>query len=133
MVALGPTLRYAVRYGPVVLEVARQVDRQLRPHVKAYRLARAVDGFVANWTAAHAHWVVFPTRDGWPVQAFPALSDDILTTIARELDRGTLRHHSELLEAKLKDRTERVAQAPVDVVRRLRGGEGAGPSTPPIR
>lgn len=131
MVVFGPTLRYAVKYGPVALEVARQVERQVRPHVKAYRLARAVDGYVANWTAKQTHWIVFPTRDGAPLQAFPSVSDDVLVTIDRELDRGTLRHHSGLLEAKLKDRTERVTQAPVQAVRRLRRSDDPGPLPPP--
>lgn len=127
-----PALRYALKYGPVALEVARQVDRQLRPHIMAYRLARAVDGYVASWSAKHTHWVVFPTRDGAPLKAFPPLPDEELATITRELDRTTLRHHGELLEAKVKDRTDRVVQAPVQVVRRLRRSDDPGSLPPPV-
>lgn len=118
-----PALRYAIRYGPVALELARQLDRQLRPHIMAYRLAQSVDGHVGSWTARQTHWLVFTSRDASPLRAFPPLPDTELATVGRELDRDTLRHHSELLEARLKDRTGRVAQVPVGAVRRLRGSD----------
>lgn len=113
MVAVGPLVRYAIRFSPVVLEVARQVDRQLRPRVLAYRRAREVDGFVGRWTAASAtHWLVFPRRDAEPVVAFPSLTEEELDLAHRQIARETLRHHTQLPEARAGERARSLAQAP---------------------
>jgi hypothetical protein len=125
MVAVGPFVRYAIKLSPVALEVARQVDRQLRPRVLAYRRAREVDGFVGRWTAASAtHWLVFPRRDAEPVVAFPPLREEELDLAHGEIARDTLRHHAELPEARAGERARSLAQAPRRAAGRVtrRGG-----------
>jgi hypothetical protein len=113
MVAVGPLVRYAVKLSPIALEVARQLDRQLRPRVLAYRRAREMDGYVGRWTAASAtHWLVFPRRHAEPVVAFPPLAVDELDLAHREIDRESLRHHSELPEARAGERARSLARAP---------------------
>ncbi len=102
MVAFGPAVRVAVKVAPVVIEVTRQLDRQLRPHVLAYRRAREVDGLVGSWTDQKAtHWLVFVDRGGPPVVAFPPLTAAELALADRAIDRSGLRHHDELPEARL--------------------------------
>ena len=113
--------RRALKYTPIALEVARQLDRQLRPHVLAYGSARDVDGYVARWTAADGvHWVVFPDAASAPLRAFPPLSEKELTVVAEQLDRGTLKHHAELPEARVKQTGSRVVTAPVRLAQRRR-------------
>jgi hypothetical protein len=110
---VGPLLRYAIKFSPVAIEVARQLDRQLRPHVLAYRRAREVDGYVGRWTDASAtHWLVFPRRNAEPVSAFPALELRELDLAHREIDRATLKHHSDLPEARAGEKARAVATAP---------------------
>ena len=59
--------RPAIKVAPLAFEVARQLDRQLRPHLLAYRLARDVDGLVGRWTSdVGGPWVVFARRDAEP-------------------------------------------------------------------
>jgi hypothetical protein len=109
----APLLRYAIKLSPVAIEVARQLDRQLRPHVLAYRRAREVDGYVGRWTATSAtHWLVFPRRNAEPVSAFPPLKLEELDLAHREIDRATLKHHSELPEARAGERARAIAAAP---------------------
>lgn len=111
--------RRALKYTPIALEVARQLDRQLRPHVLAYGSARDVGGYVARWTADDGvHWVVFPEPDAPPLKAFPPLSDAELEVVAARLDRDTLRHHGDLPEAKVRSSGTKLVQAPRDLVRR---------------
>lgn len=106
-------LRYAIKFSPVAIEVARQLDRQLRPRVLAYRRAREVDGYVGRWTDASAtHWLVFPRRNAEPVAAFPPLKLPELDLAHREIDRAMLRHHAELPEAKAGDTLRAIASAP---------------------
>jgi hypothetical protein len=125
MVAWVPAGRFALKVAPLALEVGRQLDKQLRPHVLAYRFARDVDGFVARWSAGkEAHWVVFPRLDGAPLKAFPPLPAGELELADRELDRSTLRHHSELPEARIKQRASAVKDVPVKAVGKLRRGGG---------
>lgn len=113
--------RMAMRAAPVAVEVARQVDRRLRPHIRAYQAARAVDGYVAQWTDGDGvHWVVFPEATGRPLRAFPPLSDRELDTVHERIDRDTLRSHRDLPEEVVRSRAERVAELPS----RLRGREG---------
>ena len=122
MVAIGPTLRVALKVAPIALEVTRQLDRQLRPHVLAYRRAREVDGYVGRWTGqAETHWVVFPSWDGPALVAFPPLDASELATAARALDRTGLKHHRELPEARLGDSLRVVGHG----VRSVRGIPGA--------
>lgn len=114
--------RAAMKAAPVAVEVARQVDRRVRPHVRAYQLARSVDGYVANWTDGEGvHWVVFPEAQGPPLRAFPPLSDRELETVHRRIDRGTLRSHRDLPEELVRSRAEQVTGLPS---RMLGRGEG---------
>lgn len=102
MVAIGPAVRLGIKVAPIVIEVTRQLDRQLRPHVLAYRRAREVDGFVGSWTDERAtHWLVFPERYAPPVVAFPPLEPAELAIAARAIDRMGLRYHDDLPEARL--------------------------------
>lgn len=118
------TWRTAMRAAPVAVEVARQLDRHLRPHVRAYQLARSVDGYVGSWTDGDGtHWVVFPDRGGAPLRAFPPLDDRELATVHRRIDRATLRSHHDLPEGLVRQRAERAAALPVRLLRR--GGEGS--------
>lgn len=97
---------------PVAIEVARQVDRQVRPHILAYRFARDVDGYVGRWTSDDGtHYVVFPRRDGRVLKAFPPLPDGEVPQVEAELDRAALTHHDDLAEAKLKRSSAAVADA----------------------
>jgi hypothetical protein len=102
MVAWLPLTRRAVKLAPIALEVARQLDKQLRPHVLAYRKAKEMDGFVARFTDedGHTHWLVFPVQGAAPVAAFPPLTDAQVEQARTTLDVGQLTHHSELPEAK---------------------------------
>jgi len=116
--------RRALKYTPIALEVARQLDRQLRPHVLAYGSARDVDGYVARWTAADGvHWVVFPNETEAPLGAFPPLSEKELAVVHEQLDRGTLRHHAELPEARVKQTGSKLVTAPVRLAQRRRGDD----------
>ena len=113
------TWRTAMRAAPVAVEVARRLDRHLRPHVLAYQLARSIDGYVASWTAGDGtHWVVFPDRGGAPLRAFPELSDRELSTVQRRIDRTTLRSHRDLPEGLVRQRAERAAALPSRLRRR---------------
>jgi hypothetical protein len=117
--ALGPLARGAWRYAPVVLEAARQVDRKVRPHIRAYQLARSVDGFVGSWTDGDGtHWVVFPSRAGKPLRAFPPLTDAELAVVHRQLDRDQLRSHRELPEEAVRSRAEQAGQLPARLLGR---------------
>jgi hypothetical protein len=121
MVAVGPAVRLAIKFAPVAIEVTRQLDKQLRPHVLAYRLAVSVDGVVGRWTTEKTtHWIVFPSPDGAPLRSFPPLDDAELAAADRELDRSALRHHREMPEAKVRNAGQRVLKAPGHVVGRLR-------------
>jgi hypothetical protein len=111
--------RSALRYSPIVLEAARQLDRQLRPHVLAYGSARDVGGYVGRWTADDGvHWIVFPERDAPPLKAFPPLTSTELQVVAEQLDRSTLKHHTELPEARVKQTGSRIAQTPAKLLKR---------------
>ena len=122
MIAWGPAMRAAAKAAPIALRVARRVDRQVRPHVLAYRLARSVDGYVAPWTAASGtHWLVFSQRDGLPLQAFPPLPRDQMAGAAAQLDASVLRHHSDLPEARARDAAAGVKHVPARAVAKLRG------------
>jgi hypothetical protein len=124
--AFGPLAKGAWKFGPVAIEVARQLDRKVRPHVRAYQLARSVDGYVASWTDGDGtHWVVFPSRTGKPLRAFPELTDKELAVVARELDREKLRSHRELPEEAVRARVERAGQLPGRMLGRGDDGEGA--------
>jgi len=111
--------RNALKYTPIVLEGARQVDRQLRPHLLAYGSARDVGGYVGRWTADDGvHWIVFPEPDAAPLRAFPPLTVAELQVVAEQLDRSTLRHHADLPEARVKQTGSRIAQVPVKMLKR---------------
>ena len=113
--------RRALKYTPIALEAARQLDRQLRPHVLAYGSARDVGGYVARWTAGDGvHWVVFPERDAPPLRAFPPLSASELQVVDEQLDRTTLKHHGELPEARVRQTGTRLVQTPGKLARRRR-------------
>ncbi|MFP4147964.1 MAG: hypothetical protein ACLFS9_08630 [Nitriliruptoraceae bacterium] len=115
--------RTALKYSPIVLEAARQLDRQLRPHLLAYGSARDVGGFVGRWTADDGvHWIVFPDPQAAPLKAFPPLTAAELAVVDAQLDRSTLKHHSELPEARVRDTGTRIAQAPARL--RKRGDAG---------
>lgn len=116
---VAPAVRLAVRYAPVAIEVARQLDKQLRPHVLAYRHAREIDGYIARWTTDDGtHWVVFPDRQAAPVAAFPPIADAELAELAALLDRAVLQHHLELPEARIGAGVRTVSQAPQLLLRR---------------
>lgn len=126
-----PAVRTAVKVAPFAIEIARQLDRHLRPHVLAYRLAHEVDGYVAAWTSGEgAHWIVFARPNADPIRAFPPVAPGELELIGREIDRTTLRHHRDLPEAKLRERTSKVVHAPGRVVgkRRRRDDHGDPPA-----
>lgn len=109
----------ALKYSPLVLEVARQLDRQLRPHVLAYGSARDVGGFVGRWTADDGvHWIVFPEPQAAPLKAFPPLTVAELQVVDAQLDRSTLKHHAELPEARVKDTGSRIVHAPAKLLKR---------------
>jgi hypothetical protein len=128
MLAIGPAVRVALKVAPVALEVARQLDQKLRPHVRAYQLARSVGGVVGSWTVDDGtHWVVFKHAGGNPLQAFPPLTEAQLEMAAREIDRATLQPHTELLEHRLKERAERIGEVPGKLVTKVR--RGGGPAT----
>lgn len=142
MVAWGSVARTAIKVAPVAMTVARQLDRQLRPHVLAYRLARDVDGYVGRWTSDEGnHYVVFARRDATVLRVFPPVPGPEIDVIEHELDRGSLRHHGDMTEAKVRDTTSRVVGGPSNLGgRRRRGddpdggtgrGRGAGPDDPP--
>lgn len=113
--------RRALKYSPIVLQGARQLDRQLRPHVLAYGAARDVDGFVARWTATDGvHWVVFPNPDAPPLRAFPPLPAAELEVVDEQLDRRTLKHHGELPEARVKATGSKLTTVPTRLIQRRR-------------
>lgn len=119
--------RAAMKAAPVALEVVRQVDRRVRPHVRAYQLARAVDGYVGSWTDPEGvHWVVFPDRDAKPLRAFPPLSDRELETVHDRIDRETLRSHHDLPEELVRRRAEDAAALPSRVLGRGERPRGGG-------
>lgn len=116
--------RRALKYTPIALEAARQLDRQLRPHVLAYGSARDVDGYVGRWTAADGvHWVVFPDEAAAPLRAFPPLSATELVVVDEQLARGTLRHHAELPEARVKQTGSKLVSGPAKLVQRRWGDD----------
>jgi hypothetical protein len=121
MPAFGPAVRVAIKVAPIALEVARQVDQKVRPHVRAYRFARSVGGVVGSWTVEDGtHWVVFKHRGGHPLQAFPPMSEANLEMAAREIDRSTLKPHTELPEHAVQQRLERAGDATSSLVAKVR-------------
>jgi hypothetical protein len=125
MVAWIPAARTAMKVAPFALEIARQLDRQLRPHVLAYQFARSVDGWVGKWTSPEGgHWLVFNHPSGEMLRAFPPLKRSEAELVEREFDRGTLEHHSDLPEAKVRDAAMAIRSGPGRTRRRLTGGEG---------
>lgn len=121
MVAVGPAVRLALKFAPVAIEVTRQLDKQLRPHVLAYRFAVSVDGVVGRWpTEKTTHWIVFGSPDGAPLRSFPPLDETELAAADRQLDRSSLRHHREMPEAKVRHAGAQVLKAPGQVVGKLR-------------
>jgi hypothetical protein len=121
MPAIGPAVRVAIKVAPVAIEVARQLDQKVRPHVRAYQLARSVGGVVGSWTANDGtHWVVFNDPGGHPLQAFPPLPEAELEMAAREIDRSTLKAHTELPEHTVKQRLEQVGGVPAGLAARVR-------------
>jgi hypothetical protein len=121
MVAIGPAVRVAIKVAPVALEVARQLDQKVRPHVRAYQLARSSGGVVGSWTVDDGtHWVVFNHVGGHPLQAFPPLSEAQLEMAAREIDRSTLKPHTELPEHRVKQGVERVGDVSTGLAARVR-------------
>jgi hypothetical protein len=122
--AFGPLARRTWKLAPVALEVARQADRRIRPHIRAYQLARSVDGYVGSWVDGEGtHWVVFPSRSGRPLDAFPPLSDAQLSVVHRQIDRDKLRSHRELPEEAVRSRAVRAGQLPSRLLGR---GDEAG-------
>ena len=127
MVAWFPLARRAYKAAPVAMEVARRVDREIRPHLLAYRLAHDIDGYVTRWTGADGrHWLVFARTDGPAVRAFPPLPPGEDELVERELDRSQLRHHSELPEARFRQQTDTVISLPGRLAARVGRGEGDG-------
>lgn len=122
MIAWGPAMRAAVKVAPIAIEVARQVDRQVRPHVLAYRLARSVDGYVAPWKAGSGtHWLVFSDRGAQPLKVFPPLPEDEVAAATANLVPDELRHHTDMPEARARDAAAGVKDVPARAVARLRG------------
>jgi hypothetical protein len=114
---------------PMAIEVARQVDRQLRPHILAYRFARDIDGYVARWTGEKGpHFVVFSERHGPPVRSFPPLAATEVDLAHQEIDRTLLRHHADLPEARLARAGGTIAAAPGRI--RRWGDDEEPPATP---
>lgn len=110
---LGPLVRRGWKFAPVVIQAARQADRHVRPHLRAWQLASDVDGWVGRWTANDGtHWVVFKTPDSPPLQAFPALREAELERAGRELDRASLKKHDQLPEATAMRQVARVRDLP---------------------
>jgi hypothetical protein len=121
MPAIGPAIRVAIKVAPVALEVARQLDQKVRPHVRAYQLARSAGGVVGSWTVEDGtHWVVFNHAGGRPLQAFPPLTEAQLEMAAREIDRSTLKPHTELPEHAVKQRIEKVGDVSAGLAARVR-------------
>lgn len=126
MVAWIPAARSAMKVAPIAFEVARQLDRQLRPHVLGYQFARSVDGWVGKWTSSEgAHWLVFNRPSGELLRAFPPLKRSEADLVDREFDRGTLQHHSDLPEARVRDAAIAIRSAPGRSRRRLSAGKDA--------
>lgn len=110
---LGPLVRRGWKFAPVVVQAARQADRHVRPHLRAWQLASAVDGWVGRWTDHDGtHWVVFKTPDAPPLQAFPPLREAELERAGRELDRATLKKHDTMPEATAMRQVGRVRDLP---------------------
>jgi hypothetical protein len=121
MVAVGPMVRTAIKFAPLVLEAARQLDQKVRPHLRAYQLARSVDGVVGSWTIDDGtHWVVFDHDRGRPLQAFPSLTAAELERAGREVDRRTLKPHTDLPEHALRERLETAGDATANLVAKVR-------------
>jgi len=122
MVAWIPAARTAMKVAPFALEIARQLDRQLRPHVLAYQFARSVDGWVGKWTSSEGgHWLVFNSPSGELIRAFPPLKGSEAELVDREFDRKTLEHHSELPEARVRDAAIAIKSGPGRSRKRLTG------------
>lgn len=123
----GPAATLARKVAvPMAIEVARQVDRQLRPHFLAYSFARDIDGYVARWTGEQGpHFVVFSQRHGPAVRSFPPLPATEEELVHREIDRGLLRHHADLPEARLARAGGAIAAVPGRM--RQRGEDGQEP------
>ena len=116
---------------PIAIEAARQVDRQLRPHILAYRFARDIDGHVARWSSEKGpHFVVFSTVHGSMVRSFPPLPAGEAELLHTELDRSLLRHHADLPEARLV-RAGGTLAAASGRLRRDRDDDGQTPGPPP--
>ncbi|MEX2447094.1 MAG: hypothetical protein WD734_07110 [Dehalococcoidia bacterium] len=110
---LGPLVRRGWKFAPVVIQAARKADRHVRPHVRAWQLASAVDGWIGRWTDHDGtHWVVFKQPDAPPLQAFPPLREAELERAGRELDRKTLKRHDALPEASAMRQVSRVRELP---------------------
>ena len=125
MAAWFPLARRAVRVAPVAMRVARQVEREVRPHLLAYRAAQDVDGYVGRWTGAKGrHWLVFSRPDGPLTRAFPPLPGNEDRVVEQELDRAQLRHHSDLPEARFRQQAENVTALTGRVAARLGRGHG---------
>jgi hypothetical protein len=89
--------------------------------VRAYHLARSSGGVVGSWTVEDGtHWVVFSHSGGHPLQAFPPLSAAQLEMAAREIDRSTLKPHTELPEHRVRQGVERVGDVSAGLASRVR-------------
>lgn len=123
-------LRVAWKVSPIALEVSRQIAQKVRPHLQAYQLARAVNGWVGPWPHGDTtHWLVFGSRNGEMLAAFPPLPESQAATAEQSIDRAVLRPHHELPEHRVRETALQVMQAPggvADRVRRLRRSDGGG-------
>ena len=120
---LGPLIRRGWKMAPVVIEAARQADRRVRPHLRAWQLATDVDGWIGRWTDHDGtHWVVFKQPEAPPLQAFPPLRDAELERAGRELDRSGLKKHDQMPEATAMRQVSRVRDLPGRLPTRRRDG-----------
>lgn len=78
-------VQMAVKYGPVAAAAGKKAYGSVEPQVRAYLLARKVDGWIVDWPSSHGTVVfVLDRRGKRVVDGFPRddvrLHDEVLAT-----------------------------------------------------
>lgn len=121
MPSIGPLVRLATRYGPIVYTQGQKAYHRVEPQVRAYLLAQQVDGYVVEWPASDGTYVfVLDARGRKVVDSFPHPAPHLhAAVLAADADRRI--HHLDHWLHRVTDR----AKAAGETVRRL----GPGPSS----